>query len=136
MKITSSIIDHMSFLQHDTLWKHHDMSVESACVQAFRHRSKIVHFDYQPQCIYYAISQYVEVEGHGYVLEYKLKMHDDIFKNDKQYQNMLKTLNYMQESMYLDGLTEVYNRRYLEDEMFQKEDITALAMVDWIVLKK
>ena len=43
---------------------------------------------------------------------------------------MLKTLNYMQESMYLDGLTEVYNRRYLEDEMFQKEDITALAMVD------
>lgn len=130
VKITSSIIDHMLFLQHDTLWKHHDMSVESACVQAFRHRSKIVHFDYQPQRIYYAISQYVEVEGHGYVLEYKLKMHDDIFKNDKQYQNMLKTLNYMQESMYLDGLTEVYNRRYLEDEMFQKEDITALAMVD------
>ena len=130
VKITSSIIDHMSFLQHDTLWKHHDMSVESACVQAFRHRSKIVHFDYQPQRIYYAISQYVEVEGHGYVLEYKLKMHDDIFKNDKQYQNILKTLNYMQESMYLDGLTEVYNRRYLEDEMFQKEDITALAMVD------
>lgn len=65
VKITSSIIDHMSFLQHDTLWKHHDMSVESACVQAFRHRSKIVHFDYQPQRIYYAISQYVEVEGHG-----------------------------------------------------------------------
>ena len=130
VKITPSIIDHMSFLQHDTLWKHHDMSVESACVQAFRHRSKIVHFDYQPQRIYYAISQYVEVEGHGYVLEYKLKMHDDIFKNDKQYQNILKTLNYMQESMYLDGLTEVYNRRYLEDEMFQKEDITALAMVD------
>ena len=88
--------------------------------------SKIVHFDYQPQRIYYAISQYVEVEGHGYVLEYKLKMHDDIFKNDKQYQNMLKTLNYMQESMYLDGLTEVYNRRYLEDEMLQKEEITSV----------
>ena len=63
-------------------------------------------------------------------MEYKLKLQDYIFKNDKQYQNMLKTLNYMQESMYLDGLTEVYNRRYLEDEMFKKEDVTVLAMVD------
>lgn len=130
VKITDTLLEEMTFLEETSMWKPHPMIMDDACVQAYRHRSKVIHFDYQLQRIYYAISQYVEVDGKGYVMEYKLKLQDYIFKNDKQYQNMLKTLNYMQESMYLDGLTEVYNRRYLEDEMFKKEDVTALAMVD------
>lgn len=129
-QMTHKNIEDMQFIHNHQLWKKAPLTVDSISVQAFRHRSKIVHFDFIPQRIYYAIDQYIEVEGHAYIIEYKLRMHDYVFKNDKQYQKMLKTLNYMQESMYLDGLTEVYNRRYMEDELFKKKDITALAMVD------
>lgn len=130
IKISDDEIEDMQFLKNRDYWRHASLSIESPSVKAFQHRSKIVHFDFKPQRIYYAIDQYIEVEKHAYVIEYRLRMRDYVFKNDKQYQKMLKTLNYMQESMYLDGLTEVYNRRYLEDELFKKEDITALAMVD------
>lgn len=48
-------------------------------------------------------------------------MHEHILKSDKQYRKMVKTLNYMQENIYMDGLTEVYNRRYLEDDLIKKK---------------
>lgn len=130
ISLTNEDIENMYFMEHQDLWQDISMFDSKRYKKAYEHQSKVIHFDFQSRYIYYVIDQYIEVNDDPYVIEYKLKMHEHILKSDKQYRKMVKTLNYMQENIYLDGLTEVYNRRYLEDDLIKKEDITAIAMID------
>lgn len=98
--------------------------------QAMNRQAKLTKFEFLKNEIDYVITQYVEIDGYPYVLELVSIAKDNLIFEQQGNQNFVKSIQELQQKLYLDGLTGAFNRHYLEDEMYDQNKITAIAMVD------
>lgn len=79
--------------------------------------------------IYYIIGEFIEIDGQSYLLELGSKVNELILSRyDHQY--ILQSLKKLKKQLYYDDLTDAYNRRYLEERIYESKDISAIAMID------
>lgn len=80
--------------------------------------------------IYYIIAEYVEIDTKPYVLELGSKVGKDMLETRFNNHNIFESLKKLQEQLYCDDLTNAYNRRYLDERIYDEKTITAVAMLD------
>ena len=80
--------------------------------------------------VYYMMTKYFEIDSQPYILEIAVKT--DLTGNEKDYyhDHLFKSFKNMHEQLYCDGLTKAYNRRYLDEKIYDDKSITAVAMID------
>lgn len=80
--------------------------------------------------VYYVVVEYVEIDSKPYALELGTKIEKDMLEAHFHNHSIFESLKKLQEQLYHDGLTDAYNRRYLDEEIYEGKTITAVAMVD------
>lgn len=93
-------------------------------------RRNMTKFEFVNNEFYYVIAEYIEIDGQDYVLELVSKIKDNIEIATRGKSTISKSLVELQKKLYTDELTGVYNRRYLEDRIYEEKTICAVAMVD------
>ena len=80
--------------------------------------------------VYYVIAENVEIDAKPYVLELGCKVGKDMLESHFHNHNIFESLKKLQEQLYCDGLTNAYNRRYLDEQIYDGKTVTAVAMLD------
>ena len=80
--------------------------------------------------VYYVIAENVEIDEKPYSLELGSKINKDMLEAHFNNHNIFESLKKLQEQLYCDGLTSAYNRRYLDEQIYEGKTITAVAMID------
>lgn len=80
--------------------------------------------------VYYVIAENVVIDAKPYVLELGSKVGKDMLEAHFNNHNIFESLKKLQEQLYCDGLTNAYNRRYLDEQIYEGKTITAVAMLD------
>lgn len=98
--------------------------------KTFLTKSKNTKFEFIKDDIFFIISLYAEVEGTPYSVELVMKFNEDTMFNAygrNQFINAIQTYN---KKLYIDNLTNAFNRRYLDECLRFKSDIQCIVMVD------
>lgn len=88
--------------------------------------SKIVFFNHE---VFYMVSQYIKVDGTPFVLELLTRITDDIMTDPNGRKLSGSSISDLNKKLYLDPLTNVYNRRYYNGRVKELSNISALAIV-------
>lgn len=79
---------------------------------------------------YYVIAKYIELEGKPYILELVNKVDDSVLLGAYGKEGFAATIRNYNNKLYLDSLTNAYNRNYLDEQLTNLDSISAIAMVD------
>lgn len=128
-------IDNKNQLYHSSyscssMWERTGKCQNCTSYKAKMSKSNKVKFEFVNDKFYYVISEYVEIEGNPYVLELVSQIQEDFEMDLYGKNNMSESILDLQKKLYTDELTGVYNRRFLEDRIYQDKNICAVAMVD------
>lgn len=89
--------------------------------------SKYEFIDDEP---YYVIAKYIELDGKPYILELVNKVDDSVLLDSYGKSNFAASIRNYNNKLYMDSLTEAYNRNYLDEQLVNLDGISAIAMVD------
>lgn len=89
--------------------------------------SKIVFLDNEA---FHVISQYIKVDGTALVLEMLTRITDDTLFDGSGRRLSNSSISDLNTKLYLDPLTDVYNRRYYNERISETKPICALAIVN------
>ena len=111
-------------------WKKNKPCENCISVKAFtekRQKTKLELFDTD---IYLVISRYMEIDDEPCVMELVRYLADDTLIDTDGRDKLVGKLKGYQDKLYRDPLTEIYNRRYFEDEIRDMQNPAGVAMID------
>lgn len=112
------------------LWKQNQKCANCTsgkCLSSQKKFSKIVFFEGEA---FYVISQYIKVDGIPLALEGLIRITNDAMI-DKNGNKLLSTsISDLNNKLYLDPLTNTYNRRYYNAKANEPKNVCALAIVN------
>lgn len=97
------------------------------CLKFQKKFSKIVFFDSE---VFYVASQYVKIDGVPLVLEMLTRITDDALIDGNGKRLSSSSISDLNNKLYLDSLTNVYNRRYYNAKIQEMRNICALAIIN------
>lgn len=97
------------------------------CLRSQNKFSKIVFCDNE---VFYVVSQYIKVDGVPLVLEGLTRITNDAMIDKNGNQLSSSSISDLNNKLYLDPLTNVYNRRYYNTKVTEAKNICALAIVN------
>ncbi|QIB69601.1 GGDEF domain-containing protein [Aminipila butyrica] len=98
--------------------------------KAYISKSRLSKFEFIDDEAYHVVSMYVEVEQAPYILEMVSKFSDDTLFGAYGKSEFVQTISNFNQKLYIDPLTNTYNRRYYEEQMAGLTGIDCLAMID------
>lgn len=98
--------------------------------KAFSHKSQETKFEFLKGEVYYVISKYMEIDGKPYMLELVSVVNDKTLFEAYGKGCFIDTINDINRKMYIDLLTDAYNRNYYEDQLKDLKAGSALAIID------
>lgn len=99
--------------------------------RALAQKRRVAKLEFIGDDIYSIVSKYVEVEGRPFVLEIVSKVTDEVLLSAKDNHKLVEMVARYNRSLYVDALTGVYNRLYLEDQVMHRyAHMGTLAMID------
>ena len=112
------------------VWNKEARCENCVSAKALNRRGKVTKFEFIGQEIYYVIAKYLEVEGRPYVLEIVSHVTDETLfgaygKGD--FENVISNYN---KKLYIDPVTEAYNRQYYEEQLIGLTCVGTVAMMD------
>ena len=111
-------------------WKKNKPCENCISVKAYtekRQKTKLELFDTD---IYLVISRYMEIDDEPCVMELVRYLADDTLIDTDGRDKLVGKLKGYQDKLYRDPLTEIYNRRYFEDEIRDMQNPAGVAMID------
>ena len=111
-------------------WKKNKPCENCISVKAYtekRQKTKLEFFDTD---IYLVISRYMEIDDEPCVMELVRYLADDTLIDTDGRDKLVGKLKGYQDKLYRDPLTEIYNRRYFEDEIRDMQNPAGVAMID------
>ena len=111
-------------------WKKNKPCENCISVKAYtekRQKTKLEFFDTD---IYLMISRYMEIDDEPCVMELVRYLADDTLIDTDGRDKLVGKLKGYQDKLYRDPLTEIYNRRYFEDEIRDMQNPAGVAMID------
>lgn len=97
------------------------------CLKSQKKFSKIVFFDSE---VFYVVSQYIKVDNTPLVLEGLIRITNDAMIDKNGNTLSSSSISDLNNKLYLDPLTNVYNRRYYNAKVNEPKNICALAIVN------
>ncbi len=97
------------------------------CMRLQKEFAKIVFFDNE---VFYVVSQYVKVDNTPLVLEMFTRITDDALIDGSGKKLSSSSISDLNNKLYLDSLTNVYNRRYYNAKVEEMKNICALAIIN------
>lgn len=98
--------------------------------QACAAKSQMTKFEFSGTDIYHVISKYVEVEGVPYMLEMVAEISDKTLFGAYGKEDFIQMLKGYTTKLYVDPLTNSYNRRYYEEQISALKQANGVAMLD------
>jgi diguanylate cyclase (GGDEF)-like protein len=98
--------------------------------KAFALKSQLTKFEFVNDDVYFVMSSYTEVDGTPYMLEMVSKLNDETLFGTFGKNKFVAAIESHNRKLYVDPLTEVYNRRYFDEQLRPLSDINAVVMLD------
>ncbi len=104
--------------------------------KAFAKKEKMTKFEFVDRDVYHVVSMYIEVDAKPYMLEMVTKITDETLFGAYGKNDFVETITGYNRKLYIDPLTETYNRRYYEEQLCGLGTVDAIAMIDVDDFKK
>lgn len=98
--------------------------------KALSAKAKMTKFEFVGEDIYLVKSMYVEVDNEPYILEMVTKISDETLFGAYGKNEFVKSISEYNRKLYIDPLTDAYNRRYYEEQLQGLRNVSAAAMLD------
>jgi putative two-component system response regulator len=93
-------------------------------------KNRLSKFEYVGEDIYYVLAMYVEIDQQPYALEMINKINDETLICGFGKEELVEYISIHNKKLYIDPVSEVYNRRYYEEQIKGLRQIEAVAMID------
>lgn len=111
-------------------WKKNKPCENCISVKAYTEKRQKTKLEFLDTDIYLEISRYMEIDGEPCVMELVRYLADDTLIDTDGRDKLVGKLKGYQDKLYRDPLTEIYNRRYFEDEIRDMQNPVGVAMID------
>ncbi len=111
-------------------WKKNKPCENCISVKAYTEKRQKTKLEFLDTDIYLVISRYMEIDGEPCVMELVRYLADDTLIDTDGRDKLVGKLKGYQDKLYRDPLTEIYNRRYFEDEIRDMQNPVGVAMID------
>lgn len=98
--------------------------------KAYGKRGQQSKIEFKDGVAYYVVTRYVELMDTGYVMEMITRLDDSALFNVYDQNIFAKQLQEFNRKAYKDALTDAYNRHYLEEQLINLDNLSAVAMID------
>lgn len=113
-----------------TVWHRNQRCGNCISAKAFIKKCRLTKFEINGDEVYHVIAKYVELQERPFVLEMVSKITDEALFSAYGESEFARTISFYNKQIYKDPLTDVYNRRYFEEQLKGVAGLNALAMVD------
>lgn len=111
-------------------WKKNKPCENCISVKAYTEKRQKTKLEFLDTDIYLVISRYMEIDDEPCVMELVRYLADDTLIDMDGRDKLVGKLKGYQDKLYRDPLTEIYNRRYFEDEIRDMQNPAGVAMID------
>ena len=111
-------------------WKKNKPCENCISVKAYTEKRQKTKLEFLDTDIYLVISRYMEIDDEPCVMELVRYLADDTLIDTDGRDKLVGKLKGYQDKLYRDPLTEIYNRRYFEDEIRDMQNPVGVAMID------
>ena len=112
------------------VWRKDRRCENCIAAKAFAQKGQVSKFEFVGHEVYHVVAKYVEVDGVPYVVEMISAVSDETLfgvYGKSEFTNSITAYNHR---MYVDPLTNAYNRRYYEEQLSELNGVQALAILD------
>lgn len=113
------------------VWRKDRRCENCISAKALACRKQVTKYEFVGSDVYYVISKYIEMDGEPFAMEMVSKVTDDTLFEAYGKDEFVRAIRDMNERLYIDPLTQTYNRRYYDEQLkglIRCND--AVAMVD------
>jgi putative two-component system response regulator len=112
------------------MWNREKACTNCISSRVLREKTKVFKYEFSGQDLYYIMAAYVEVEGQPYALETAFKITNEKILPGHSKVLLFNAMNDEDKKLYVDSLTEAYNRRYYDDVLSNAVVEHGVVMVD------
>lgn len=114
----------------DARWKSQHKCEGCVAMDALKARNESSKLEFIGEDIYQITAKYLEIDGKPYVMELLKSLDRNSLIDKKDRARLISSLTGYNERLYRDVLTNVYNRRYYEEELKSRTGPAGIAMID------
>lgn len=111
-------------------WNKTGRCANCVSAKALSCKNKVTKFEFVDNEIYFVISKYIEIEDKPYVIEMVTKTSDETLWDAAGKNEFIDTIASHTKKIYSDSLTNVYNRRYYDEQICVLSKHSGVALVD------
>lgn len=112
------------------VWNKNRRCENCVSAKAYAKRSKMTKFEFVDNEVYYVVAKYIEMDGVPYMLELVTKIDDDTLFGAYGKEEFVDTITSYNKKLYVDSLTNAYNRNYYNDQLLGLSKVSGVAMLD------
>ena len=111
-------------------WKKNKPCENCTSMKAYAEKKQKTKLEFLDADVFLVISRYLEIDDEACVMELVKHLENDTLIDTDGRDKLVGKLKGYQDKLYRDPLTEIYNRRYFEDEIRDMQNPAGVAMID------
>ena len=111
-------------------WKKNKPCENCISMKAYAEKKQKTKLEFLDADVFLVISRYLEIDGEACVMELVKHLENDTLIDTAGRDKLVGKLKGYQDKLYIDPITDVYNRRYFEDEIRNMQNSAGVAMID------
>ena len=111
-------------------WKKNKPCENCTSMKAYAEKKQKTKLEFLDADVFLVISRYLEIDDEACVMELVKHLENDTLIDTDGRDKLVGKLKGYQDKLYIDPVTGVYNRRYLEDEIRNMQNSAGVAMID------
>lgn len=111
-------------------WKKNKPCENCISMKAYAEKKQKTKLEFLDADVFLVISRYLEIDDEACVMELVKHLENDTLIDTDGRDKLVGKLKGYQDKLYIDPVTDVYNRRYFEDEIRNMQNSAGVAMID------
>lgn len=111
-------------------WKKNKPCENCTSMKAYAEKKQKTKLEFLDADVFLVISRYLEIDDEACVMELVKHLENDTLIDTDGRDKLVGKLKGYQDKLYIDPVTDVYNRRYFEDEIRNMQNSPGVAMID------
>lgn len=111
-------------------WKKNKPCENCTSMKAYAEKKQKTKLELLDADVFLVISRYLEIDDEACVMELVKHLENDTLIDTDGRDKLVGKLKGYQDKLYIDPVTDVYNRRYFEDEIRNMQNSAGVAMID------
>ena len=111
-------------------WKKNKPCENCTSMKAYAEKKQKTKLEFLDADVFLVISRYLEIDDEACVMELVKHLENDTLIDTDGRDKLVGKLKGYQDKLYIDPVTDVYNRRYFEDEIRNMQNSAGVTMID------